>query len=289
MAADDRQPPPLTAYALTPSTMASILIPTDFSDGSLNAAVYASRLFGREAHTITLLNCYMDPVMTEPMAMGVTPDLDRVAQEGMDAFSARLRAGLDRPDIAIRTSVFYGSISGSIADLQEEHHYDVVVMGSHDGVAYGSIFGSEVGAVIKGIRIPVIAVPEKAVFAGLKHVLLANDGGDLVPSALTVLLDLVRQHRAEVMVAHVDRPQELSIDVEPDPIYHALLGDLPHTFVNVADEDVASGLDKLAVANRSDLVVVLHRHLGAIEGLFHKSTAKKLALHTHVPLLVLQQ
>ena len=36
--------------------MASILIPTDLSEGSLNAAVYASRLFGRQAHRITLLN-----------------------------------------------------------------------------------------------------------------------------------------------------------------------------------------------------------------------------------------
>ena len=39
----------------------------------------------------------------------------------------------------------------------------------------------------------------------------------------------------------------------------------------------------------ANAMVVLHRHLGAVEGLFHKSTAKKLALHTHVPLLVLQQ
>lgn len=269
--------------------MISILIPTDLSDASLNAAVYASQLFGAQARSLTLLNCYLDPVMTEPMAMGVTPELDRVSREGMEAFSARLRAALDRPGIELRTSVLYGSVAACIADMQAEHRFDVVVMGSHDGAAHGSIFGSEIGAVIKAIRIPVIAVPEKAGFTGLRHVLLSNDGGDLVPSAFTLLLDLVRQHCAEVMVAHVDSPRTLSTDVEPDPIYHALLGDLPHTFVNVADEDVAAGLDKLALANSSDLVVVLHRHLGAIEGLFHRSTAKKLALHTHVPLLVLQQ
>lgn len=269
--------------------MASILIPTDFSDASLNAALYASRLFGRQAHSLTLLHCYMDPVMAEPMAMGVTPELDRVAREGMEAFSTRLYSSLGRPDIELRTAVFMGSIAGSIADLQAGHRHDVVVMGSHAGVAYGSLFGSEVGSVIKAVHVPVITVPERAVFTQLKHVLLANDEGDLVPSAFTVLLDLVREHRAEVMVVHVDDPKKLSTDVEPDPVYHALLGDLPHTFVNVADEDVAAGLDKLALANRSDLVVVLHRHLGAIEGLFHRSTAKKLALHTHVPLLVLQQ
>ena len=39
----------------------------------------------------------------------------------------------------------------------------------------------------------------------------------------------------------------------------------------------------------TDLAVVVHRHRGLIDQLFHHSVAADLALHTHIPLLVLQQ
>ncbi|HMC96154.1 MAG TPA: universal stress protein, partial [Flavobacteriales bacterium] len=121
------------------------------------------------------------------------------------------------------------------------------------------------------------------------HVLLADDGGALVPGAFGLMLELARRHSAEVTVVHVEDPNTLSTSVGPDPIYHAMLGDLPHTFLTVEDEQVAVAIDHEAVANKVDLVTVLHRHLGPLESLFHKSTAEQLALHAHVPLLVLQQ
>ena len=37
-----------------------------------------------------------------------------------------------------------------------------------------------------------------------------------------------------------------------------------------------------------DLVAVLHRHTGFLDGLFHGSVAKRLALQARIPLLVLE-
>lgn len=36
------------------------------------------------------------------------------------------------------------------------------------------------------------------------------------------------------------------------------------------------------------MIAVLHRHAGFLEDLFRISTAKRLALHTNLPLLVMQ-
>jgi nucleotide-binding universal stress UspA family protein len=37
------------------------------------------------------------------------------------------------------------------------------------------------------------------------------------------------------------------------------------------------------------LVAMVHRKRGFLDGLFHTSTAKRMALHTNLPLLVLRQ
>jgi nucleotide-binding universal stress UspA family protein len=48
-------------------------------------------------------------------------------------------------------------------------------------------------------------------------------------------------------------------------------------------------LNELADKSGVDIMVVLHRQRGMFEQLFHRSTATKLAMHTHIPMLVLQQ
>ena len=53
-------------------------------------------------------------------------------------------------------------------------------------------------------------------------------------------------------------------------------------------EDVAAALDLMAGQEGAGLIAVVHRHAGFLEGLFHASTAKRLALYTNTPLLVLQ-
>ena len=59
-------------------------------------------------------------------------------------------------------------------------------------------------------------------------------------------------------------------------------------------QSIREGLDvhdaARAVAERDamDLVAVLHRHTGFLDGLFHGSVAKRLALQTPIPLLVLE-
>jgi len=45
----------------------------------------------------------------------------------------------------------------------------------------------------------------------------------------------------------------------------------------------------LAEKEGADMIAVLHRHTGFMEGLFHRSTAKRLALYTDTPLLVMPE
>ncbi|MEO8067862.1 MAG: universal stress protein [Flavobacteriales bacterium] len=270
--------------------MSSILLLTDLSDASLNAAAYGVRLFGREGNRFTLLHSYMVPVEADPLMMNAAPEMEEVETESIHAFADKLRQHLSMPDLPLEPEMVVGTLPGAIGILNKDQTFDAVVMGA--GSTTGAdewLFGSDVGGVIKGVRVPVIVVPERATFAGVKHVLLANDGGDLVPSAFQLLLDLSHRDQGKVTVVRVEDPATPSTSVNPDPVFHALFGDLPHTFLTVQGKEIAETIDREAVANSADMVALLHRHLAPVQSWFHRSTAKQLALHTHVPLLVLHQ
>ncbi|MBK7298778.1 MAG: universal stress protein [Flavobacteriales bacterium] len=68
-----------------------------------------------------------------------------------------------------------------------------------------------------------------------------------------------------------------------------MLGAIPHSFHSISGENVSKALHDMADQSDADLVVVMHRQRSMFAQLFHRSTAAKLAMHTHIPMLVLQQ
>src|SRR5690606_18305938 len=92
---------------------------------------------------------------------------------------------------------------------------------------------------------------------------------------------------AETVLAHVLRSADEEPDADLVALFDDLLKDLPHRFAAAEGEDVAGAIELLADKEQADMVAVLHRHAGFVEGLFHASTAKRLALTIALPLLVL--
>jgi nucleotide-binding universal stress UspA family protein len=69
---------------------------------------------------------------------------------------------------------------------------------------------------------------------------------------------------------------------------HLLLNEVPHTFTSVHADDIAQAIAEQARAH-VQMLVLLHRHRGLLEGIFHHSIAKELANDIDVPLMVLEQ
>ena len=71
--------------------MKHLLVPTDFSDGSLSACRYALAMFPATDHHITLLHAYVEPLpgYTTMVQMTSTAYADSV--EAMAGFVKRLR------------------------------------------------------------------------------------------------------------------------------------------------------------------------------------------------------
>lgn len=270
--------------------MAHILLPTDFSSNALNAARYAIQLYGTEGNRFTILNTFMMPRGAASTMWSIDDLLAKESREGVEAYIQRLR---EEPDLA-KADLHAVSEHGDLPNVVERFRSDedapeLVVMGTQGATGLKEVLmGSNTADVIKHGGIPVLAVPQDARYSSPKRIVLADDGGPVDQESIKVLQDIARWSHAEIMIVRVSDPEKAD-EGTSDSAYDSLLGAIPHSHHFISGENVNAALHDMADQSEADLVVVLHRKRGLFEQLFHRSTATKLAMHTHIPMLVLQQ
>ena len=267
--------------------MAHILLPTDFSDGSLNACAYALDLFGSAGNTFTLVHSYMDPLPGYAAMVDMSSALYAASVEGLAGFSERFRKLKGGADAIVSTDVVYGLLATALPDVCKRKEVHVIVMGTQ-GATGGNFFGSSAGAVARTSTVPVLIVPKDAHFSGLRHILLADDHVRVEPLAMRLLVSLAQRFKADITIAHVLRSETEDPDPQVVADYDETFAQVAHAYTSATGDDVALALSNVAERDDMDLVAVLHRHTGFLESLLHSSVAKQLAMHSRIPLLVLE-
>lgn len=267
--------------------MARIVLPTDLSDNSLNACAYALGMFGTAGNEFILLHTYLEPIPDDAAWAGLSDALHKASEEGLQDFLGRFRSLKSAVNAHVRTRLRYGPLTPVVQEMSASEGVDLVVMGSQ-GETGLTFLGSNASQLARNSKVPVLIVPGEARFTRVRQILLADDHKTVEPLALHWLVELARRHRSAVVIGHVLR----YANEEPDPhivaAYDTLLHDLEHTFTAVAGDDVALALSNAAEFDHVDLIAVLHRHIHFLESLFHRSTTRQLAMHTRIPLLVLE-
>lgn len=267
--------------------MAHILLPTDFSDPSLNACAYALDLFGTQGHRYTLMHSYLDPVPGYAAMVDMSSAMYAASLEGLAAFAKRFSELPAAGHAVVSTEVVYGPLTSALSDLARERSADMIVMGTH-GAGGMVLFGSNAGAVAKASRTPALIVPKDAHFKGLRRILFADDHTRVEPLAMRPMIELAQRYDAEIVLAHVLRDARENPDPRVVADYATTLSGAKHRYCDAEGDDVAQALSNAADHEHADLVAVLHRHTGILESLVHGSVAKQLAMHSRIPLLVLE-
>jgi nucleotide-binding universal stress UspA family protein len=139
-----------------------ILVPTDFSDASNAATVYATALadvFGATLHTLH--------VLPDPLALGWGVDTAYLPQL-LDGTQRQVQERLDtlltpeeRAKFDAQFAVDTGSPATRIVEYANTHDVDLIVMGTH---GRGAVERMWVGSVTEGVlhraNCPVVSVPE---------------------------------------------------------------------------------------------------------------------------------
>jgi nucleotide-binding universal stress UspA family protein len=264
--------------------MTHILLPTDGSDASFNAAVLAFEHFGTKGVRYTLVHTYLKPALRNALLPAM--NTQREAMNMLRRYERRCRKQVDGIVLAKRIAPY--QLVDVLNEIAREKKADLIVMGTQGEGNYGLV-GRNTSAVVLRSDIPVVTVPSKWGSKPIKRILLANDGAPITRATAEPLIALARRTGAEILLAHI-RDNIVSFDQRGDrKALGELFTDVRHSFVTVAGDDVSAEINELAIQGRMQLVAVIHRKKSFWQGLFSSSKAKRMALHTTMPLMVLPE
>jgi len=275
--------------------MKTILFPTDFSNSSIQAIKYGIELFGNiDECKFIISHAYETPQAGATMLISI----DKLFKDEVGSRLKKLRDGLvaeySNVDLRISLSTFKGTVTSMIRKISKQENIDFVLMGTKGSSGIREVvIGSTTFDVVKNSKLPIIVVPEQAVLKSPKKVVFASDLSDIDKKTLNPLYSLVEASGASIDVLNIVTEKEAVAEevnsFQNDNISSKFFGLYGHTYHQINGEDIEKAILDYVDENETDLLCVVNKKRNFFEGIIHSSVSKKLAFHSHTPLLILKE
>lgn len=278
----------------------TILFPTDFSDTAQNAFQHCLLIAKKLDADIVLLHAIYPEYETldlPVMAAKATKDKVEAARITLKSFrdygiaEIQKQHGVDElPEIKFDVEV--GSPVNVIRTVANRDEAGLIVMGTrgqHDAVERA--FGSVTTGVSERVHCPVMVIPEEAAYRGISIVAYATDLKEADPYHLWKAGQLLEVFNPILHVVHVDTgksdPEEVDFSEMRD-FFAERTPALQVQFHDIRDKSVEEGLEDFVDTYDVDVLVMYAPQHSLLERIFQQSNTRRMALRTHVPLLLLK-
>jgi nucleotide-binding universal stress UspA family protein len=273
--------------------MQSIIVPTDFSANADHALAYACELANVLKLKIVLFHAYQVPVPVSemPAVPFSEEDIRKSSLEGLQQTKENFRNKC--PGLIFEIETMHGSLELLVNKVTAEYNGKYIVIGTKGASGVAEILlGTNAAAVMEKAICPVICVPENAKFTGLKNIILTADYGQHNFEHAAETIELARPFQAEVTLLHVTSGEleDYFEDRELLLFRNKLVEKSDYThlgFKLLTDKDVYHGVNSFVEEHGADLLVVSMRTRTIWQKLFHRSLTKRMAYHSHLPVMAL--
>lgn len=269
--------------------MNKILVLTDFSENARNAIFYAMKALPPEHYEYIMLNRF-DRIYTPAFVDDLDDTMEKESSELMAKEEALIRE-ISGTDITFEKIPYLGFLSDAVRDITKTKNPDIVVMGTKGASTLSEhIIGTNASSLVKAISLPLLIVPENAVFSGFKNVVIAASPKILGKTErLEQISEIINTSGSKIVVLNIEHDgQHFNYDETPEGKHlkeHFKNNEL--IFRVVEDQHTEHGIVQFVHEQPCDLLVTMEHSRKFIINLFHRSLAKQLAMHTDIPLLVL--
>lgn len=272
--------------------MKTILVPTDFSDASRNASIYAAEFAKIMQCEVILFHTYEMPiVIASDMPTTVMMDPEVLKQETLFL----LKNEAEAVGKITGTKVLYETIEGDtvseIIEVERNRKPDLIIMGIKESDPLSEyIIGSTATDVIRQSLTPVMVIPIQAKFKQFKKIVFATDYSlETDTHLLEPIKEFCRIFYSKLFILNIVKELEL-IGVEKEVSRMRIQNyfeDLEHTHYYLEDNDIIHGLNNFIDEYNIDVIAMLpHKH-NLFSRIFKEGSTKKMAFHTHIPLLTM--
>ena len=155
--------------------MKTILVPTNFSEISLNATRFACEYSKEIDAKIILFHAYRRPFLFSSLPMLFQHDLERVRLEQFNKKTCQLFRN-DFCSVKVEPILCSGSVADGVEKIVNKKNVDYIMMGvSHSNDLSKLLFGSTVYDVVQKVNLPVFVIPKTAQFKQMKKCVFAHN------------------------------------------------------------------------------------------------------------------
>lgn len=277
--------------------MKKILYPTDFTETSENAFLYALNFAKTSGAEIIILHVYPFP----SIKLGTIPEniernyttyeLEKL--EEFKTIAAQLRkiaADNNLSDIKLTHVLRSGQPLIAIENVAQEEGVELIVMGTKGSEGLQeTLLGSTTGNIIMNCKCWVLGVPQVSHYNnGIKNITFTTRFKDKDKEALTEILNFLKSSDTKITCLHI-KSTNTEID---NATIEEWKKDFKETNLNFEireNNDIQEGIFKYLEESKSDLLVMLTYKRGFFGEMFERSVSRKLSYHTETPILVLHE
>ena len=277
--------------------MQTIIITTDFSESSLNAAKYGANLAKPlGVGHIVLYHSYDNaPLATEvPIAETDTPLAHEGSLLALEIVEGALRQVLgDAANVSIELVANGLPLVLGVQQLVEQHRAGLVVAGATGKSNLEQmLIGSSAVDLASDHKAPLLIVPKEACFTPIEKVVFACDLKQVSHTTPVAEIGLwLERLRAKLLVLHVAlEGKRFNPDLIPEQYtMHSLLNRFHPEYHYTESDDIADEIEDFAEDHDAGLIITIPKSYGFFERLFHRSVSKRLIKASEIPLLLLRE
>lgn len=231
----------------------------------------------------------VDPVATDFTTTGIAAN--KLSNDFVENRSRMLEKVLSIKKASMEFPVSYsfkvvpGSIEALIADIENRHDIEMVLVPNSDEV--GS--GHPVAELVEGINKPVFAFPLDEEYRGFHNIVYATDFNEADLPVLKRTARFARRFMASITVLHVNKQKKYEESLKVEGFQKKLKNTQELRNIVVAEsksDKIVKGIKDFSRRNYADLVVLLHENRNFWQEIFGSSTTKDLVKNSSVPLLI---
>lgn len=275
--------------------MKKLLVPTDFSDTSKNAALFAVQMAADIQNAKIILIHVSDKITGGSDGSPLTEDDDDrriILTAALSQLRDELLAVAQAPIEFVAEKG--ASLVETLSRYVRHQAIDMVVMGITGATRLEQIFmGSNTLEMAKESVCPVLIIPPDAKYRKIKNVVLASDFKEVditIPVApLKATLDLFKPalHIVNVDSEHyVELTDEFKVERAK---LETMLKNYSPEFYFIRQYDFFDAISQFVEDKNADLIVIVPKDRSFVSGLFKTSHTKKLAYHSHIPIVAIHE
>jgi len=278
--------------------MNTILLPTDFSESSKDAIIYALDFFKGHTCTFYFLNIQKTSEYVTADVRSASPKnsvYDAVIADNkkeLSSFVDTFKKDFSDEDYTFYEKVDYDAFVDAISQSISLYNIDLIIMGTNGATgAKEVLFGSNTLQVIRQVDHPVFVIPANYSYKKIDSILFSLHHGDVLKKEkLQPLFSLMEnQNQPHIHVLDVDD----DAIANPDPLESRNLQvsfkNKEHSFHSLTGVPTPIAINTFVQLFNISIHAIFVEQESFLERFIFGSEASKISYGTRIPLLVLHQ